>query len=123
MDKGNQRVAVYCRLARKSSHEMKEQKKELCHYAESLGYGGLVFYADNGFSGTAPDRPAFSKLNKAIQGGQVDTVIVRDISRIGRNYLLVLNWIDEVKKQGVTLKSMDGSLENHLHFDFAKQPR
>lgn len=122
MNKTNSRVAIYCRLARKDRHGIERQKLKLCEYAKSLGYTDFTVYIDNGYSGTTLDRPAFSKLNTAMQKGKVDIIIMRDISRIARSYLLAPSWIEQATNQGVTLLAVDGSLQDYLQNDSIQLP-
>ena len=50
-------------------------------------------YIDNGYSGTTFERPAFKKLLEDIEDGLINTVIVKDLSRLGRNYILVGHYL------------------------------
>lgn len=107
MEKTNLRVALYCRVASADQLGLEHQDAILQVYADERGYSDHVSYLDNGYSGLDFDRPAFSRLNADIQNGKIDAVLVRDVSRIGRNYLEVVSWIDEVEKKGVVFITAD----------------
>lgn len=85
-------TALYERLSRDDdqigdSNSIINQKKYLESYAEQKGYGGCVHYTDDGWSGGNFDRPAWKRLVSDIEAGKVAHVIVKDMSRIGRDYL------------------------------------
>ena len=65
------------------------QKKYLEDYAVQHGFGNIQHFSDDGYSGTNLNRPAFNSLLTEIEAGRVGTVIVKDMSRFGRNYLQV----------------------------------
>lgn len=85
-------TALYERLSRDDeltgdSNSIINQKKYLEGYAKQQGYGNLVHYTDDGYSGGNFDRPAWKKLTADIEEGKVSHVLVKDMSRIGRDYL------------------------------------
>lgn len=85
-------TALYERLSRDydpigDSNSIINQKKYLESYAEQKGYGCCVHYTNDGWSGGNFDRPAWKKLVADIEAGKVAHVIVKDMSRIGRDYL------------------------------------
>jgi DNA invertase Pin-like site-specific DNA recombinase len=80
-------TAIYCRVACKDDDVIACQESMLRQYADNHGYGNIKIYADNGFSGTNLDRPAFKRLHEDIASGIIGVVIVKDIARISRNYL------------------------------------
>jgi DNA invertase Pin-like site-specific DNA recombinase len=100
------RCAVYCRVARKDDTAIESQKETLRRFAEENDYSNISVYSDNGFNGLNFNRPAFNRLNNDISAGLVDTVIVKDISRVGRNRFDVSEWVDNIQSKGVTLKSV-----------------
>ena len=105
----NMKVALYCRVACESDEAIKNQEIMLRVYAEEQGFGDVSVYTDNGVSGSGFDRPAFNRLNEDISAGCVAAVIVKDLARIGRNAFEIPNWIDGVRRKGVSFISvMDG---------------
>ena len=83
-------TALYCRLSHDDgldgeSNSIHNQKVMLKQYASSHGFQNIEFYADDGFSGTNFNRPDFQRMLTAIQADKVGTVIVKDLSRLGRN--------------------------------------
>jgi len=85
-------TALYCRLSRDDemygdSSSIQTQKIMLENYAKQNGFAKGEFYADDGFSGTSFNRPEFQRLVADIENNLVDTVIVKDLSRLGRDYL------------------------------------
>lgn len=92
-------TALYCRLSRddgNSSESMSidTQKTMLSEYAGKMGFKNVRFYVDDGYSGTNFDRPAFKALVNDIEDGIVATVITKDLSRLGRNYLETGTYIE-----------------------------
>ena len=87
-------TALYERLSRDDeqsgdSNSIVNQKKMLEEYAERNGYTNPVHYTDDGYSGGSFERPAWKQMMEDIEAGKVSTVIAKDMSRIGRNYLEV----------------------------------
>lgn len=87
-------TALYCRLSvddelSGESNSITHQKEILGEYARKNNYGNIRFYVDDGYSGTNFNRPAFKEMIQDIDAGQVGTVIVKDMSRLGRDYLKV----------------------------------
>ena len=105
------KAAVYCRLAQMDDDAMELQKKRALQYAAELGYLNPIVYADNGVSGLTFDRPAFSAMNADIAAGKIGAVVVLSSSRIGRNSVGTLAWMDKARRKGVVLKAWDGSLD------------
>ena len=94
MAKDNRITALYERLSRDDemqgeSNSIINQKKYLEDYAVQHGFGNIQHFSDDGYSGTNFNRPAFNSLLTEIEAGRVGTVIVKDMSRFGRNYLQV----------------------------------
>ena len=76
---------------------IEEQKRIIQDYAISRNWTISDFYIDDNVSGYTFNRPAFSKMIEKVKGGKVDVVIVKDLSRIGRNNGRVLVLIDDFK--------------------------
>ena len=87
-------TALYTRLSRDDelqgeSNSIKTQKALLIQYAESKGYKNIRVYVDDGYSGTNFNRPDFKRMMERVEAGLVKRIIVKDMSRFGRNYLQV----------------------------------
>lgn len=92
-------TALYCRLSKddgtnNESMSIGTQKTMLKEYAKRNGFLDCQFYVDDGYSGTNYDRPAFRQLIEDIQDGEVSTLITKDLSRLGRNYLETGTYIE-----------------------------
>ena len=92
-------TALYCRLSRDDelqgdSNSIVNQKAMLQKYADDNGFKNTQFFVDDGFSGTNFDRPDFQRLITEIENGNVATLIVKDMSRFGRDYLKVGYYTD-----------------------------
>lgn len=87
-------TALYCRLSQDDGREgesnsIVNQKEYLFKYAKEHGFPNPTYYVDDGYTGTNFDRPSFKKMSEDIDKGLVKTVIVKDLSRFGRNYIEV----------------------------------
>ena len=87
-------TALYPRLSHEDelsgeSNSISNQKRILEAYAKQNGFTNLKWYTDDGFSGANFQRPGFQSMLADIEAGLVGTVIVKDMSRLGRNYLQV----------------------------------
>ncbi len=87
-------TALYPRLSHEDelsgeSNSISNQKRILENYAKQNGFGNLKWYTDDGYSGANFQRPGFQSMLADIEAGLVGTVIVKDMSRLGRNYLQV----------------------------------
>ncbi|RXE58726.1 DUF4368 domain-containing protein [Acetivibrio mesophilus] len=93
--KNNDKItALYCRLSRDDelqgdSNSIKNQKTILQKYADDNGFTNTEFFVDDGYSGTNFDRPDWQRLISQVEEGRIGTVIVKDMSRLGRDYLKV----------------------------------
>lgn len=88
----NKVTALYCRLShedelRGDSMSIQNQRDLLTRYAADNGYGNVKIYADDGYTGTNFNRPAFQDMLTDIEDDKIGTVIVKDLSRLGREYL------------------------------------
>lgn len=87
-------TALYCRLSVDDandgdSNSIQNQKKILLNYAKENGYTNYQFFVDDGYSGTTFDRPDFQRMIEGIKAGIIKRVIIKDMSRFGRDYLQV----------------------------------
>lgn len=92
--KNDKITALYCRLSRDDelqgdSNSIINQKAILQKYANDNGFGNTMFFVDDGYSGTNFDRPDWERLIALAEDGKIGTVIVKDMSRLGRDYLKV----------------------------------
>ena len=94
MSRTSKITALYERLSRDDdlngeSNSITNQKKYLEDYARRNGFTNIRHFTDDGFSGVNFNRPSFQELIKEVEAGNVATIIVKDMSRLGRNYLQV----------------------------------
>ena len=87
-------AALYCRLSRDDNmdtefNSIQNQKKILQKAAKEKGYIDTLFFVDDGITGTTIKRPGFQKMITAIEAGYISAVFVKDLSRLGRNYIEV----------------------------------
>lgn len=92
-------TALYCRLSRDDgmegdSNSVANQKKLLAKYCKENGFDNIKYYVDDGYTGTNFNRPDFQKLLDDIDMGYISTIIVKDMSRLGRDYLQVGYYTD-----------------------------
>lgn len=107
MKRADKLTAVYCRVACADDYALESQRDCLIRLAEEHGYENITVYADNGYSGVNFDRPALSRLETDIKAGKVLRVIVKDLSRITRDYPTADDWIDRLIASGVALVTAD----------------
>lgn len=92
--------AIYCRLSREDgdsfeSTSIQSQKELLSDYAKSHGWNIYDYYIDDGYSGTNFDRPGFKRMIKDCEQKKINIVITKDLSRLGRNYLITGKYTEE----------------------------
>ena len=92
-------AALYCRLSRddgteSESNSIGNQKKLLSQKAKEMGLTDTKYYVDDGYTGTNFNRPGFQQLIDDIEIGLVSVVMVKDLSRLGRDYVSVGNYTD-----------------------------
>lgn len=85
-------VGVYTRLSRedgdeKQSESIDNQKDFISRYVQDQGWNITQYYVDDGYTGTNFDRPSFKKLIKDIEQGKINTIVTKDLSRLGRDYI------------------------------------
>lgn len=121
-DKSKNRItALYERLSRDDelagdSNSIVNQKKMLEDYAKSNGYTDLVHFTDDGYSGGNFDRPGWKEMLRQIEDGSIGTVIVKDMSRVGRDYLQV-GFYTEVffRKKGVHFVAISNGVDSDIN--------
>ena len=92
--RNNKLTALYERLSKDDelqgeSNSITNQKNYLEEYAQAKGLTNIRHYTDDGFSGVTFNRPGFQKMIADVEAGLIDTICVKDMSRLGRNYLKV----------------------------------
>lgn len=90
----NKITALYARLSRDDelagdSNSIVNQKAILSKYAKENGFKNPLFFVDDGYSGTNFERPSWTELIEKVENGEVSALIVKDMSRLGRDYLKV----------------------------------
>ena len=91
---GDKITALYCRLSQEDdlhgeSNSITNQKAILEKYADEHGFPNTMFFVDDGYSGTNFNRPDWQRLIGMIDEGRIGIIIVKDMSRLGRDYLQV----------------------------------
>lgn len=121
-DKSKNRItALYERFSRDDelagdSNSIVNQKKMLEDYAKSNGYTDLVHFTDDGYSGGNFDRPGWKEMLWQIEDGSIGTVIVKDMSRVGRDYLQV-GFYTEVffREKGVHFVAISNGVDSDIN--------
>ncbi len=114
----SKKICAYCRTAQENFEDINLQIETLKKFAKKNGFENVIIFADNGASGMNSDRKEFQKLLNLIKSDKVSTLIVKDISRLGRNYVAVGNLIDVIlPKHNVRLISVDGSIDSEKSID------
>ena len=114
----NKITALYERLSRDDdlqgeSNSIVNQKKMLEDYALKNGFEGFSHFTDDGYSGGNFDRPGWKKLIAEVEAGHISTVIVKDMSRVGRDYLQV-GFYTEVffRERGIRFIAITNSIDS-----------
>ena len=124
----NRITALYCRLSQDDGREgesnsIVNQKALLNEYARKNRFKNLQFFVDDGYSGTTFDRPAFREMEKMIENGEIGTVIVKDMSRLGRNYLQVGMYTDIVfPENDVRFIAINDNVDSAVQTEFDMTP-
>ena len=121
-DKSKNRItALYERLSRDDelagdSNSIVNKKKMLEDYAKSNGYTDLVHFTDDGYSGGNFDRPGWKEMLRQIEDGSIGAVIVKDMSRVGRDYLQV-GFYTEVffREKGVHFVAISNGVDSDIN--------
>jgi len=90
------KVGIYVRLSKEDSRagesiSIENQKLMLTKHVNEMGWELREIYQDDGFSGTNQNRPAFQRMLTDVKEGYINTILIKDLSRLGRNYLEVGN--------------------------------
>lgn len=113
------KVAVYLRLSKeeysneKESNSIANQKLIIDNYLkEHREYKLVDYYIDDGYSGTNFDRPEFQRMLEDIKNKKIDVILIKDLSRLGRNYIETGNFVEVVfPAMGVSVISVDENYE------------
>ena len=94
-------TALYCRLSNDDdlqgeSNSITNQKAILMEYAKKNGFRNPQFYIDDGWSGTNFNRPDFQRMVRDMENGLISTIISKDLSRLGRDYLMTGQYIEMI---------------------------
>ena len=94
-------TALYCRLSNDDdlqgeSNSITNQKAILKKYADENGLENTAFYVDDGFSGTNFNRPDFMRMMEDVKSDKISTIITKDLSRFGRDYLMTGQYIEMI---------------------------
>ena len=97
----NNKVGLYMRLSKDDERQgeslsIENQRNILTKYAQERGWTVIDEYVDDGYSGTNFDRPQVQRLLEDAKTGKIDTIIVKDLSRFGRNYIFVGQYVDYI---------------------------
>lgn len=110
-------VGVYVRLSNEDSRagesvSVENQKLMLTKHVKEMGWELKGIYVDDGFSGTNQNRPAFQRMMADVRQGFINTVLIKDLSRLGRNYLEVGNLAEVfLPEHGCELISLNEKLD------------
>lgn len=109
-------TALYERLSQEDeslgeSNSIQNQKKMLTEYAEKNGFQNIVHYSDDGFTGGNFDRPGWQSLITEVEAGNVKTIIIKDMSRFGRDYLRVGLYMEVFHDRGVRLIAISDGVD------------
>lgn len=108
---------IYVRLSRDDelegeSYSISNQKKLLTKVAKDKGYTNIVVFCDDGISGVTMNRPGFNKMIEQIQLGKASAVFIKDLSRLGRNYIEVGRLTEEFfPEHNIRLVSVSDNLD------------
>lgn len=109
-------TALYERLSRDDelqgeSNSISNQKRMLMEHAKGQGFPSPIHFTDDGISGTRFDRPGFMSLMDEVSNGNVGIILVKDMSRIGRDYLQVGEFTEYLRKKGVRLIAINDNVD------------
>jgi len=115
-------TALYERLSHDDelqgeSNSITNQKKMLQNYAEDNEYTPYRHFTDDGISGTRFDRPGFMSMMKEVEAGNIGTIIVKDMSRMGRDYLQVGQIMEMLRQHGIRLIALNDGVDTFKNDD------
>ena len=110
-------TALYERLSHDDelqgeSNSIYNQKRLLEEYAKRNGFSNIKHFTDDGISGTRFDRPGFQAMLEQIEDGKVEVVCIKDMSRLGRDYLKVGMYMETMRKVGVRLIAVNDGVDS-----------
>ena len=114
---GSFRAAIYCRLSKDDdldgeSASIANQRDMLEKYCEKQGWEVVAVYQDDGFTGLNMERPDLQRMLRAIERRQINLVITKDLSRLGRNYLQTGHLIEDFfPRNGVRYIAMNDGID------------
>ena len=116
MSKSEKITALYERLSRDDdmdgeSNSISNQKRQLEDYAAQHNLPNIVHFTDDDISGTRFDRPGFLALMKEVEAGNVEYLCLKDMSRLGRDYLKVGQIMEILRQQGVRLIAINDGVD------------
>ncbi|HFV0249961.1 TPA: DUF4368 domain-containing protein [Streptococcus agalactiae] len=115
-------TALYERLSRDDelegeSNSIVNQKKILEEYASKNNLTNIIHFTDDGISGTQFDRPGFMKMMNGVNIGNIGCIIVKDMSRLGRDYLKVGQCMEILRQKGVRLIAINDNVDSFYRED------
>ncbi|MBU5434392.1 DUF4368 domain-containing protein [Pseudoflavonifractor sp. MSJ-37] len=122
MKKNEKITALYERLSRddfgkdddrqRESNSISNQKAMLEEFAARQGFTNIVHFTDDGISGTCFDRPGFLAMMKEVEAGNVEYLCIKDMSRMGRDYLKVGQIMEILRQRGVRLIAINDGVDS-----------
>lgn len=114
--KTNRYVALYERLSHDDelqgeSNSISNQKRLLEDYARSNGMTAFQHFTDDGISGTRFDRPGFQNMIAEVRAGNIEAVVIKDMSRFGRDYLQVGSYMEVLRKNDTRLIALNDNVD------------
>ncbi|HEX2946408.1 MAG TPA: recombinase family protein [Clostridia bacterium] len=115
-------IGVYVRISRDDNGEnfetIENQRELLLEYAKSRQLGEVYsVYTDDNVSGSAFERKGLTKLKEDVFSGRINLLLLKDLSRLGRNNAKTLQWIDLLEEYGVRILTADGRYDSLLDND------
>ncbi|HEL0640904.1 TPA: recombinase family protein [Streptococcus equi subsp. zooepidemicus] len=115
-------TALYERLSRDDelqgeSNSIVNQKKILEEYASKNNLSNIIHFTDDGISGTQFDRPGFMAMMNGVNTGNIGCIIVKDMSRLGRDYLKVGQCMEILRQKGVRLIAINDNVDSFYRED------